>query len=400
MKKKIILIFILSILGTSVQSGTGFTDEPGITDTTIKLGMTAILTGPSAYFGTMGANAAKVYVQKVNDEGGIHGRKLELIVEDSMYQPVQSVHAGKLLATKHNVFAFVCFFASTPLVVNIPLITKEKIPTVASSSPTEKTIEPFNRYIFSTLNPDKYLFATGLEYVLFELKLKNPKVAMFYQDDEFGMGCYNGLKRAAENYKVDIVAAESYKKDEVDFSSQLSNIKKANPDAVFLGTIPSSTGSFLLEAQKVNWKPIYFISSAGSDAKSIEIAGEAIKTAYGLHSTAQEHDDVTGMQELKKISQKYRPDIKSYTAHYIWTWVGMEIAVEGLRRAGRNLTREKFVAAIESIRNYDTKGLSGPITFGPDKRKGNDYVKIYKVDLEKKRFTPVTDWIKLKADLK
>ncbi len=230
-------------------------------------------------------------------------------------------------------------------------------------------------------------------YLVKDLKRKDARLSIIYQEGEMGEQALKGLEESEKFYGLKVVAKELYKRGAIDFSSQVFNLRKENPDVVIIQAVTRETAAILSEMKKIEWNPIKMALAATMDAKMLELAGDAAEGLYTSHSYEQPDPNKPGSLAMIERIKKYSPgtEISIYsTTGYI---SGM-IMVEGLKRAGRELTREKLVAALESIKDWDPDGLSPGITYGKDNRIPIKSGAVFKVDLRNKTFVRITDWIK------
>jgi branched-chain amino acid transport system substrate-binding protein len=370
MKQKKRLVFVFVCICSMVLILTGNTlfagEVQGVTKDKITIGSISPLTGKIAMVGVPIANAIKYYFGYVNEQGGIHGRKVEVICEDGKYDPPQAIASLKKLIDRDKIFA--CASTSgTPITSALnPTVTREKLPSLA----------PIPSYGIFGLKSPKYIFSYGpyyaeqvvynIEYILFTLKAKNPRIAFFYQDDEFGKDGYRGFKAAVEKYKLNVVATEKYTRAAIDISSQVLNIKRANPDFLIITAIPSHSIMLLKEAKRQALNvPIFSCANARLEAV-IKVAGDFSKNYYCAEYIALPNEThIPGMAKLIEIRNKRDPKSKVPPKYYILSYVNALILGEGLKRAGKDLDREKLRDALESIKDFDTNGLTGPISFSP-----------------------------------
>ena len=367
----------------------------GITKDSVKIGMMPDTTGPAAWWGNESLKGARALIPYINDQGGIHGRKLKLLVQDNHYDPVKSISAAKYLITRHDVFCFYNICGSVTVIALFPLIASEKIPVLPMMNQSDKMFTPPKRYIFHAISGVANQAIVAADYIMNDLKAKSPKLAVIYQDDEYGKGGANGFLRAAKHYGLEVVAQERYKRGSLDLTSQVLHLKRANPDFVFITGV--ATPSILKEAKKLGLKT-RFMGETGTIMKTIEVAKEAARGYIAATDRAVPEDLEPGVTKMRKLSQKYVSGAKLSHAS-IWGYLNTLILVEGLKRAGKDLDREKLVDALETLKSFETNGISGPISYGPvsqgpKSRRGVLQIRLLKADIEKGYFVPVTSWKK------
>lgn len=392
-----VCLMFLIVTGNALFAG----EVPGVTKNKIRIGTISPLTGKIAMVGIPIANAIKYHFSHINDQGGIHGRKIEVICEDGKYDPPQAIASLKKLIDRDKIFA--CASTSgTPITSALnPTVTREKLPSLA----------PIPSYGIFGLKSPQYIFAYGpyyaeqvafnIEYILFTLKAKNPRIAFFYQDDEFGKDGRRGFKAAVKKYNLNVVATEKYTRSSIDISSQVLNIKRAKPDFLIITAIPSHSIMLLKEAKKQGLKvPIFSCANARLEVV-IKVAGDAAENYYCAEYIALPNEThIPGMAKLIEVRNKKNPKSKVPPKYYILSYVNALILGEGLKMAGQDLTREKLRNALESIKDLDTMGLTGPISFSPTDHCPLTSMRVVKANPKTGFYDAITDWGMPKLDLR
>ena len=392
-----VCLMFLIVTGNALFAG----EVPGVTKDKIRIGTISPLTGKIAMVGIPIANAIKYHFSHINDQGGIHGRKIEVICEDGKYDPPQAIASLKKLIDRDKIFA--CASTSgTPITSALnPTVTREKLPSLA----------PIPSYGIFGLKSPQYIFAYGpyyaeqvafnIEYILFTLKAKNPRIAFFYQDDEFGKDGRRGFKAAVKKYNLNVVATEKYTRSSIDISSQVLNIKRAKPDFLIITAIPSHSIMLLKEAKKQGLKvPIFSCANARLEVV-IKVAGDAAENYYCAEYIALPNEThIPGMAKLIEVRNKKNPKSKVPPKYYILSYVNALILGEGLKMAGQDLTREKLRNALESIKDLDTMGLTGPISFSPTDHCPLTSMRVVKANPKTGFYDAITDWGMPKLDLR
>ena len=293
---------------------------------------------------------------------------------------------------RDNIFAFLTTSGTPQTLQLMPILEKEKIPALSGIIPSFPGMMKDMPMLFTFGMPYGEQMILAIDYAVKDLNLKNPTFGIVYQDDAYGKENIRGIELAVKKYGLEIVGKEAYKRGAVDFSSQALNLKRANPDIVLMATVTRETTAFLKETDKIGWYPVCFSTSAVCDEKIIELLGDKAKNLYTMNYIARFWEEVPGMQQLQNVYKKYRPDIEMIMHYHILGYVNSMIFHEALKRAGKNLNREGWVRAMESITDFDTKGLAGVITFGADMHSPKCQGRIFKADLAKKLWVPVTDY--------
>ncbi|MDQ7781931.1 MAG: ABC transporter substrate-binding protein [Desulfomonilaceae bacterium] len=391
---RIVSCFVLVCLVAWSGSATA---EVGVTDTEIKIGVISDLSGPTAIGGIGMADAITSYFNAVNDAGGIHGRKVTVIVEDCAYAPAKAVAAAKKLMAKDGVFAFVSPWGTAPSTALFPITEKDKIPLAPACSLSTTIYDPLKKYVFAagTNYVDQSLFI--VDYAVNELKMNKPKVAIFCQDDDWGRDHVKGLEMAREKYGLPPIAVQTYKYDAVEFKSQVINLMKEKPDLVIVASAIKSGGMFLQEAHKMKWKTTFIGSNTLGFLPMLKLAGPYGEGLLVVNIFAMPDEDVPGMKKLIAASEKYlgdkwMPAAAKIHPYYVYGWANAMIFAEGLKRAGKNLTRESLVTALEGLKDFDMEGIMGSVSYSAESHGSPGYARMTKGDVEKMRFVPLTEW--------
>jgi branched-chain amino acid transport system substrate-binding protein len=233
----------------------------------------------------------------------------------------------------------------------------------------------------------------NIEYILFTLKEKSPKVALFYQDDEFGMEGHRGFKSAVDKYNLKVVAVEKYSRGAIDISSQVHNLKAAKPDYLLVTSIPSTTIMLLKEAKKVGLNiPIIAVANTRFE-QVIKVAGDAAENFYTTEYTAlPDEKDTPGMKKLMEIWYKNNPANTLPSRYYIISQVCAMIMVKGMKLCKDDLTRDGFISTIEKIKNFKTDGITGEISYSKADHCPLTAMRIVKANPKTNRYEAVTDW--------
>ena len=399
-RSTLIKVFVLALILTFIGgTDTYAKDVPGVTKDKIKLGHFGDLTGPAAFIGNLLANVTAAFFSNINDQGGIHGRKIEFIPEDNKYDPVRTVAAFKYLVTRHNVFAIHNVYGSTPCTAVFPLIEKEKITVFPTFATAVTMYTPPKRYLFSQTSVASDESELVVDYIMKDLKAKNPRIGICYQDDEWGKDGLVGMEKAVSKYGMKLVADESYKRGSVDLSSQVVKFKMAKAEYIFYIGFAPNFATLMKECKKMGMNPKFLGDVATVTVQTFKLAGEAARGSMYIIHSATPDEDVPGMVEMKATLKKYRPDIERIDPIICLAWSGSMALTEAMKRAGRDLDRERLIDALEGLRNFSTGGLTppvtyGPISLGPKSRKGIHALRVLKADIDKMIFVPVTGWRK------
>lgn len=376
---------------------TGFYDHPvnadirGVTSDTIKIGAMGDITGPGADVYTGVVPGWKSYIRYINDQGGIHGRKIKFLIEDDRFSIPLALAAYKKLVYRDKIFAF-SWAASGAGQTHaiIPLVQKEKIPMISGTNNSAYFI-PSKRYVFTTLPFYEDQVKILMNYLRKDLKVKRPKIGLFYMESASSRPVLHLFRKLTKKYGgslTELVIPIAG----LDMSSQVLLLKRAKPDYAIIHGYVANTAAVLRDAKKFNLKSQFIAMQYGFVKKTIEIARNSATGLWGINAFGSYDDDSPAMKKLREIDEKYSSNPGYKDRNYIQGWLCSLILCEGLKRAGRNLTNEKLVDAWESIKNFDTKGLCGVVTLSKKNHKTTESSRIYKVNMKNYKFIPLTGW--------
>lgn len=380
----IIVLFFTPTLAKNVS---------GVTKDTIKLGTIIDMTGPVTPMTVPLVQATRNYLRNINEQGGVNGRKIKLIIEDDHYTIPGAIAGFKKLVYKDDVLSILYSGGTGQTMALASKFRKQKIATITVSL-AEKLVNPVQKYLFTPAASYNDEVKAIFDYIMVTLKAKNPKIAFTYPDTEHGKTGLRAARKRAEFYGIKIIREEIVGLNILDASSQILSLKRAKANYVIAHSGVGQTIVLLRDARKYGYKPKLFIGdyyTCGEDL--IKIAKKAAKNFIGVHSFNSWYDDDPGISKMRDITLKYQPDTKIQTKFYTQGWVTAMIYVEAAKRAGKNLNKSTIVNAFESLKNYDTEGCCGIITYSPTQHQPNHFCRFYKTDIDKAIFIPVTGWV-------
>ncbi len=362
--------------------------ERGVTAEEVVVGSSMPLSGPAAYWGAVG-RAMEAYARYLNDQGGVHGRRLRVVLRDDGYLPPRAAANVRELVERVGVFAIVGLIGTANAFAVRDYIVRNEVVWITPTADAS---------MWYGFRDKKYLFVTYPSYVeeakiLVDYAAKQlgvRTVAVFYQNDLYGQKGLLGAKQGAVRSRVRIVAQVPYEVTQADVSSEAVKLRESRAEAVLLYATPRHGALIVREMAKVGYTPKLLSSFTLGDPIMFALAGEAWN---GVISTA--FFPLPGMGDSKvdealAVLTRVDPALRTNPYNALAGWAFMEPFVEGLRRAGRDLTKERFVQAMETIRNWDGQVIRG-VTFGPDRRQGIH--RVYLTRAEGGRYTKLTDWI-------
>ncbi|MFN2548289.1 MAG: ABC transporter substrate-binding protein [Myxococcales bacterium] len=363
---------------------------PGVTDTEVVLGISAPLSGPAAAWGSI-SMAAEAWAKHVNAAGGVNGRKLRVIVKDDAYNPGQAV--ANVNEMKDSVFALVLLLGTAVLNANKDTLAEAGLPTVwplgnpqvFAAQPKDKLKPVFMAY------PD---YADEAQFLVAQAaKLEQTKkLAVFFQNDDYGKGGREGARAGAKKAGVEIAAEVPYEVADRELGTHALKLKESGADTVLLYSTATHGAGIVKEMAKVGYRPKIFASfTLGDRSVMYRLLGDLWEGAY-YDVNEKPPGDPDADKIIAQLLQE-EPKLKGRESFGLIGVTGMAVAVEGLKRAGRDLTREKFIAALETLNNYQPENLTAPIHWSAKQRHGLNTVRLMRAKkAADASFTPVSDW--------
>lgn len=358
---------------------------PGVTADTIRLGMICALSGPVSTIGKPLTRGIEAYFKWINDQGGIHGRKIQFIVEDDQYNPANTVAAAKKLVEQDEVFAIVRPLGTATTAAILDYTIEKGVPVVGVASGSSLWSKPFKKTVFGIQPTYELEGRLMAKYAVEELKAQ--RIAVFYQNDAFGKEGADSFVAALKARGIEPVAMVPYEVTEQNFSAHALKLQQANPDLAFVYAIQVPAASLLKEAQKLGFRPKWLMTYVLADPILLALAGEAAEGAYA-GAWLVDPENAPEAAKYREVLTKYFPDEKP-GGYSISSYAVAEIVVEALKRAGPDLTREKFIAALESLKNFTT-GLTPPFSYSETEHQGIKQIAI--VQVQKGKWVPVKEF--------
>jgi branched-chain amino acid transport system substrate-binding protein len=339
----------------------------GVTATEVTFGTHTDLSGVAATYGVSSSNGVKMRFDEVNEQGGINGRKLKLIIEDQAYQVPKAVQACNKLINRDKVFAFIaplgtpmnnaCF--KDQLSVGVPNL----FPITAARS----MYEPYERLKFYGAASYVDQVRSGIDYFV---KTKGKKaVCVMYQDTDFGKEVLEGVELQTKKLGIKIAESATHKPTDQDFTASISKLRNAGCDLVVMGTIVRDSIVPYVTARKAGWTDVTFL---GSSAAYDLVVGAApgMDGFFGMGLTEMPYVD-SSVASVKKFVEDYKkkfnvdPNIGA-----VYGYVAGDLTVQGLKNAGKDLTLDSFVKGLEAIKDYQDIFNGPKVSFGPNIRQG------------------------------
>ena len=341
----------------------------GVTSDTITLGQSAPLSGPAELLGKEMKAGAEAYFSFVNQNGGVHGRKIKLISLDDGYEPERAKANTQKLIDDDQVLALFGYVGTPTSNAALPLFTDGKVPFVGAFTGAESLRNPMNRYIFN-VRASYYDETEQIVDALVAQGLK--KIAVFYQNDAYGKAGLAGVERAMKKRGLPIIATATVERNTTDVSAAVKQMAKVDPAAVIMISAYKSCGAFITAMKRANAYPRFWnVSFVGSKALVNELGDENARGAE--ISQVVPFPWATGIPIVAEYQKKIG-DEKNYSFTSLEGYIAAKVIVEGLKKAGRNLTRESLVEAMAAMGTVDLGGFK--VNYSPTNHNGSSFVEL------------------------
>ncbi|MCA0239270.1 MAG: ABC transporter substrate-binding protein [Proteobacteria bacterium] len=328
--------------------------DPGASDTEIKIGMTAPLSGPASAYG-VACPVTQGFFAMINDQGGINGRKLKLLCEDDGFSPPKAVEQTRKLVESDEVLMIYNTLGTSVNTAILRYLTAKKVPHVLANTAASKFNEP-KEYPGTTTSLPSYVAEARIFADYIQKNLPNAKVGILYQNDDYGRDYLSGLKAGlGANAAKLLVAEQSYELSDPTVDSQVLALKSKNVDVVVLGALAKHATQAIRKIGELGWKPQLFLSWSSSSIPTVlNVAGADFAT--GLLTTQVIKD----AGDPRWAGDKVTADYKAFMAKYYaagdpnnisnsFAYATSYILVDVLKRAGDNLTRENIIRQAQNI---------------------------------------------------
>ena len=344
--------------------------QQGVSKTEITLGSIQDLSGPIAGFGKQSRLGMLLRVDEINEQGGINGRKLKIIVEDSAYDPKKAVLAAQKLVNQDKIFMMVGHIGTAQNLAAMPVQFDKNVINFFPITAAREMYEPFHKlkYSFAATYFDQMRNATPK--MVKEKGIK--KVCTMYQDDEFGLEVMRGGEAGLKTVGMEFAEKTSYKRGATDFSSQVAKMKASGCEMVVLGTIIRETIGAIGESRKTGFNPLFLGSSAAYTDLIHKLGGKAMDGLYATMTVQTPYLDEAS-QPIRFWANKYKTKFnEDPTVFSIYGYTIIDVFAKAAQKAGPNLTTDSFIKVMDTMTIPPDMFGSAPSTFSSTKRLGSD----------------------------
>ena len=344
--------------------------QEGVSVGKIVIGQSAALSGPAQALGNEMRAGALAYFKEVNAKGGVNGRQIELKSYDDGYEPDRTVANTKKLLQEDQVLALFGYVGTPTSNAILPEIEKEKVPFIGAFTGADSLRNPFNRYIFNI----RASYYDETEKIVGHLtSLHINKIAVFYQNDAFGKAGLTGVQRALEKRGMKPVALATVERNSTNVAAAVKTISGAQPDYVIMISAYGSCAAFVRTMKAAGSSSQYYaVSFVGSRSLAEALGPDSFGIGVSQVVPSPWAAKFAIVREYQAAMEKAGSSTLSFTS--LEGYVAAKVLVEGLKRAGRDVNREKLVAALESIHKLDYDGFE--VSFSSKEHSASEYVEL------------------------
>jgi len=362
----------------------------GVSKNEIVVGSIQDLSGPIAGFGKQIRLGMMLRVDEINEQGGIQGRKIKLLIEDHGYDPKKAVLAAQKLVNQDKIFIMVGHIGTAQNNAAMPVQFEKNVINFFPITAAREMYEPFHRlkYSFAATYFDQV--RTAMPKLVKEKAAK--KACIMYQDDEFGLEVLRGGEAALKTMGMEFAEKTSYKRGATDFSSQVARMKSSGCDFVLLGTIIRETIGAIAESRKAGFAPTFMGTSASYTDLIHKLGGKAMDGLYATMTVQNPYLDEAS-KPISFWANKYKTKFtEDPTVFSIYGYNAIDAFARAAAKAGPNLSTDTFIKAMDSMSYEPDMFGSAPSSYTATKRLGSDLSRLSQ--LQDGRWKVVSDYIK------
>lgn len=367
-------LFVAAALAATLPATTM---AQGFTATTIVVGQSAATSGPASELGIEMRAGALAYFNAINARGGVNGRRIELRTLDDGYEPDRSLANTRRFVETDQAFALFGYVGTPTTLASMPVFTRAQVPLVGPFTGAEAFRKPFNRYIFNV----RASYFDETEAIVQHLTAMSVnRIAVFYQNDAYGQAGLAGVERALKKRNLEVAGKGTVERNTVDVAKAVGALGKPDIQAIVMVGAYKACAAFIKDMRAKGHNPTFWnVSFVGSKAlaKELDREGRGVQISQVVPFPWDATIPVVKEYRALLAQAKGEPGFGTLEG-----FIAAKVMVEGLRRAGKALTRESFIKAMESLSPYDVGGFK--VNYGPDNHNGSTFVDLTIISRDQK----------------
>lgn len=369
----------------------GLDPDPGVTEDAINVGTILPSRADLAGQGQAIQAATKAYFDDINSRGGIYNRKVVLKSVLTGDTPQATSDRVRQFIEDEHVFALTGAFIAGADRELAALAEQMEVPLVGPLTLYPQAGRPLNRHVFYILPGVEQQARALASFACRQSEGKRQSAAVVSPDDEMSAGVAEAVKDQLGKGGCDAPQTYSYRRAGFDAAASARELSRAGRAAVFFLGTGEEALAFMAEAEKLGWSPQVYLPGANAGAGVFGAPHSFSGKIFLSFPTSPADQTPEGVAEFRALAAKYALP-EHHLAAQLSAFAAAKVLVEGLKRAGRDVSREKLVETLEGLEGYGT-GLTPALTYGPNRRIGADGAYVITVDLEKKQFVPAGPWV-------
>lgn len=344
--------------------------ETGITSDEILLGQSTALSGPLAELGNDTSTASRAYFNFINNQGGVHGRKIRLITLDDGYNTEKGIANTKQLIDKDGVFALFNVIGTPANTALLPVIAQAGIPSIAPYTGSDAVRKPLHRHVFNV----RAGYADETEKIIEHLGVRGiDKVAVVHQNNAFGKDGLASVEQALARRKLAVHGAATIENDAADAEKAATALAATKPQAVIMITAGKPSAEFIKAYNRIATGMQFFtLSVMGTQASVAALGKEGVGVVVSQVVPFPFSATSGIVREYQQVMT--RMGVKNWSFASMEGFINAKVMVEALKRTGRDITRERFLSALESMNRLDFDGYM--VDFSKNNHQGSRYVEL------------------------
>ncbi|MEJ8847601.1 ABC transporter substrate-binding protein [Variovorax rhizosphaerae] len=350
----------------------------GVSKSEIVVGTIQDVSGPAAGFGKQARAGMQLRIDELNEQGGVHGRRVRLVVEDSAYDPRKAILAAQKLINQDRIFVMAAHIGTAHNLAVLPLQQEKNIVNFLPLTGAREMYEPLNRLRYALSVPYFDQLQVTVPKLMKDKGLKQP--CALYQDDEAGLEMLRGAEAGLKTLGMQMAEKTSYKRGATDFSSQVARLKAANCDLVVLGTIIRETVGTIAEARKTGFNPVFIATTAAYTDLVPKLGGKPMDGLYAAMTSQHPYlDDAS--PPLRFWANKYKTRFnEDPTVVSVYGYTVMDLFVKAAGKAGPDLTTDSFIKAMDTLSVPADMFGTDALSFSATKRLGSDATRLSQLE--------------------
>jgi branched-chain amino acid transport system substrate-binding protein len=380
---------ILAAAVTAALVGQAALADQGVTKDEVVIGSIQDLSGPLAGFGKQLRWGMQMRVDEINETGGINGRRLKMVFEDSGYDPKKGLLAAQKMVQQDKIFAMVGTLGTPVAMASMPTLMEKNVPHLFPLTAAREMYEPLHKLKFSFAAPYYDQMRNGVKWMAKERGSK--KFCVIYQDDDFGVEVFKGGEDGLKDMGQAFAEKTTYKRGATDFSAQVAKMRSSGCDTVVLGTVIRETIGVIGTALKTGWNPQFLGSSAAYTDLIHKLGGKAMDGLYAAHQVGVPYPD-DASKNVRNWAASYKTKFNEDPGLFsAYGYVAVDLFYQTAKKTGANLTVDGFVKTLEGTTFARDMFGSPPYKFSATQHLGNSKSRISQI--QNGKWTPVTDYL-------